>query len=62
MNRSFWRVWTVPIILAILSLVGLIAALVGDGLLDFVSWLTLGIPLVVIGWFVYRPRPAKRRS
>lgn len=56
MKGSFWHVWTVPVILAILSLIGLIAALVGDGLLDGVSWLTLGIPLAVIGWYVYRPR------
>lgn len=61
MNRSFWHIWTIPLVLSVLSLIGLIAALVGDGFMDFVSWLTLGIPLVIIGWYVYRPQGPKRR-
>ena len=42
------RVFRVPSILALVSLVGLVAALVGDGLLDLLSWVALGIPVVVI--------------
>ncbi|GAB3257639.1 hypothetical protein GCM10027347_20280 [Larkinella harenae] len=61
MNRSFWHIWIIPLVLALLSMIGLIAALVGDGMMDFVSWLTLGIPLVVIGWFVSRPQGPKRK-
>lgn len=56
MKSSFWHVWSMPLILGILSLFGLVSALIGDGLMDFLSWLTLGIPLIVIGWFIRRPR------
>ncbi|GAB3330736.1 hypothetical protein GCM10027299_35880 [Larkinella ripae] len=60
MNRNFWHVWSVPLVLGGLSLIGLIAALVGDGFMDLLSWLTLGIPLAVIARFVYRPRVRRR--
>ncbi len=49
---SFRRLWGAPIALAMLSLVGLIAALVGDGLMDAVSYGLLAVPLVVIVWYV----------
>lgn len=53
MNQSI-KLWGVPLLLAIISLVGLISALVGDGLLDFLSWLGLGIPLLVIAWYLFK--------
>lgn len=61
MNRSFWHIWTIPLVLGILSLVGLLAALIGDGFMDFLTWLTLGIPLAVIGRFVYKPKGAPKK-
>jgi hypothetical protein len=36
--------------------VGLVAALVGDGMLDTVSWLALGVPVLVILWAWRRRR------
>ena len=42
--------WGVPAALALASLVGLLAALLGDGAWDVLSWLALGAPVVVIGW------------
>ncbi|MEG7360440.1 hypothetical protein [Pseudomonas citronellolis] len=48
MKRNLWRVFRWPLALAVLSLVGLISALVGDGPWDALSWFALGIPLVVI--------------
>lgn len=42
------RVWATPLALAIISAVGLSAALMADGLGDVVSWLALGAPLVMI--------------
>lgn len=39
-------------LLAFVSLFGLISALVGDDFLDLLSWITLAIPLVVSTWFV----------
>ena len=55
---SLGRVLGVPLILAVASLVGLISALVGDGLWDVLSWLTLGAVVAVIGryWLRWRPQ------
>lgn len=53
--QSNWRIFRWPIVMALASAVGLIAALVGDGVYDLVSWLTLGLTIVVMiaawrGW------------
>ena len=50
----FRRLWGAPIVLALLSLAGLIAALIGDGLYDAASYLSLAVPLVVIWWYIAR--------
>ncbi|UFH51994.1 hypothetical protein [Spirosoma sp. KNUC1025] len=55
MNKQFWHIWTMPILLGISSLAGLISALVGNDGWDTLSWLMLGIPLLVIGRFVSKP-------
>lgn len=60
MKRDFWYIWTIPLWLGAISLVGLLSALIGDDLLDVLSWVSLAIPLVVIGWFAARPRQRKR--
>lgn len=49
------RIWGIPIVLGLLSIAGLIAALVGDGFADVLSWIALGIPLLVGIWFSLRP-------
>ena len=59
-NYDYWHVWTLPILLGILSTIGLLAALIGDDIWDGLSWLCLTIPLVAIGWFVLKPRSVKR--
>jgi hypothetical protein len=51
MQRSAFQVFAVPIVLGVLSAVGLVAALLGDNVWDAVSWLTLGLPCVVMAWF-----------
>lgn len=50
MNRSLWVIFRWPLFLGLISIVGLVAALVGDGLWDVLSWITLGIPAL---WFSY---------
>ena len=42
MMRVFGPVWTVPIVLGVLTIVGLASALVGDGIWDALSALALG--------------------
>jgi hypothetical protein len=51
---SFWPLWGWPIALGVLSALGLLSALVGDGLWDWASWLALGLPVAVCGWFGLR--------
>lgn len=40
-----------PVALAAVSAVGLISALLGDGVWDALSWLALGTPIAVSLWF-----------
>ncbi len=56
--RSFRRTWTVPIVLAVIVLSGLLAALLDAGLpWKTVSWIALALPVAVILWFAWL-RPA----
>lgn len=57
MNVAIWRA---PILLALASAVGLVSALVADGIWDALSWLGLGIPVAVITWYWWRS--ASRRA
>lgn len=47
-------IWPIPIALAIGSVVGLVSALIGDGAWDAVSWICLGVPVAVAGWYSLR--------
>jgi hypothetical protein len=42
------RVFLIPCVLAIVSALGLVSALVGDGIWDGLSWLALTAPLATI--------------
>ncbi len=44
------RVWTIPIAVALASLVGLISGLLGDGVLDWIAWIGLGAAVAVLAW------------
>ncbi len=53
--QSGWRVFRWPLGCALVTAIGLAAALVGDGIYDLVSWLALGLTLAVMvaawrGW------------
>ncbi|MGF1612202.1 MAG: hypothetical protein ACFCUQ_22605 [Kiloniellales bacterium] len=48
------RIFAWPLLLALLSAVGLLSALLGDGVWDLLSWVALGLPLVVMLWHVLR--------
>ena len=45
------QVFAAPLVLGVLSVIGLTTALVGDGIWDIVSWLFLGIPTVLCLWY-----------
>ncbi|SDO04547.1 hypothetical protein [Pseudomonas jinjuensis] len=50
MKRGLWMIFRWPLLIGLLSLVGLVSALVADGAWDLLSWLCLGLPLVLVGW------------
>ncbi len=51
MKRDWKQVFKIPILLGVLSTIGLVSALLGDSIWDAVSWITLGVPCAVIVWF-----------
>ncbi|QNE33520.1 hypothetical protein F1C10_13505 [Sphingomonas sp. NBWT7] len=42
--------WPIPILIALATIAGLIAALAGDGWHDLPAWLALAAPLVALAW------------
>ncbi len=60
MTSATWRLWGWPIVLGVLTLSGLLSALVSDGWGDWWSWFALGVPVAVCAWFGFvRPRSAE---
>lgn len=55
-RNSVGRTFAAPAAMAILSAIGLVAALLGDDLWDALSWVTLGIPITVMTYFTLRRR------
>jgi hypothetical protein len=56
-RRLAGRTYGVPVVLAALTLFGLLAALLGEGPWHVLSWLALSIPLVSIAWHVSHRAP-----
>ncbi|MBQ5946763.1 hypothetical protein [Massilia sp. ST3] len=58
MTRTTMQIWGAPLLLAVLTIVGLTSALLGDDIWDVVSALALGAPVAVGAWFsLRRTRP-----
>ncbi len=55
---DLWRIFRIPLALAMLNGVGLIAALLGDELWDQLSWVALGS----VVWISLRYRTKKTRQ
>ncbi|MBF0664296.1 MAG: hypothetical protein IR159_01910 [Brevundimonas sp.] len=49
-HLSLGAIFAAPAIVAVLSLTGLVAALIGDGAWDVVGWLGLGASVAVPAW------------
>jgi hypothetical protein len=56
-HRTPTQIFAVPLLVAVVSIVGLASALVGDGWWDAVSWATLGVPILLYLIFICRRRP-----
>jgi hypothetical protein len=54
MSRASLRLWGMPILLGILTTIGLVAALLGDGAWDAVSGAVLGLPVLLGIWHSLR--------
>lgn len=55
-RQTLSQIFGWPLVIGVLSTVGLIAALVGDGIWDGVSWLALLLPILLYAMFLLRPR------
>jgi hypothetical protein len=53
-RRTLGQIFAAPIMVGALSIVGLLAALIGDGWWDAVSWLSLALPVLLYLFFVVR--------
>jgi hypothetical protein len=56
MKSVFWKVWGIPVVIGILSAIGLISALAGDGFFDLLSWLSLGVPVFITIWHLIKTK------
>jgi hypothetical protein len=50
--QSGWRIFRWPLAVAIVSVIGLLSALIGDDWFDVVSWVALGstVALMIAAW------------
>ena len=48
-DKTLWQIFALPLLAAIASLVGLVAALLGDGWLNLLAWLGLAVPVWLVG-------------
>lgn len=55
-RQTLSQIFGWPLVIGALSTIGLVSALVGDGLWDGVSWLTLLLPILLYALFLLRPR------
>lgn len=55
-RQTLWQIFAIPLLLALLSAVGLVSALVSDGVWDALSWLTLAVPIAIGVYCFARPR------
>jgi hypothetical protein len=57
MHRTLSQIFAAPLLVAIVSTLGLIGALVGDGWWDVLSWATLAVPVVLYSLFIWWRKP-----
>jgi hypothetical protein len=49
-TRSARAIFAAPAAIAVVSTIGLLSALTGDGARDLVSWAALALPVFTVGW------------
>lgn len=53
-HRTLRQIFAWPALIAVLSTVGLLSALLGDGIWDVVSWIVLAVPVALYCGFFRR--------
>ena len=61
-QHPFWSLWGGPIVMGLLTTTGLITALVSDTWGDWWSWVGLGIPVGVMGWYCWPRAPLSAKT
>ena len=56
MKSSRMQLWRMPILLGVLTTIGLVSALLGDGIWDTVSAFALGAPVAAGAWYSLGPK------
>ena len=60
---AFWRQWLRPIVLSVVTVFGLLAALIGEtGVWWALSWLMLAAPLLVMAYHLIAAKTLSRRA
>lgn len=59
--KSYWQIWLIPIVLGVLTVFGLLAALLGIGVWHWLSWLSLAAPLIIVVRQLRCTRQRKRK-
>lgn len=54
--RSLRTIFAAPLAIGMLSLIGLVSALTGDGLANWLSWVALAVPLLAVVWAMRQRR------
>ncbi len=51
-RRTGWQVFRWPLLMAVANILGIVAALVGNGVYDILSWTVLGgtLVLMILAW------------
>jgi hypothetical protein len=60
MSAALMRLWRAPMLFALLTTIGLVSALLGDGIWDDLSTLALGMPVAACGWYGLRRKTGLR--
>jgi hypothetical protein len=53
-SGSWWTVYGGPLLIGMLSVAGLLTALLSEGAGRYFSWIAVGAPVALTGWFFAR--------
>ncbi|WP_213286206.1 hypothetical protein [Bradyrhizobium sp. sGM-13] len=53
-SGGWWTVYGGPLLIGVLSVAGLLTALLSEGAGRYFSWIAVGAPVALTGWFLAR--------